>query len=555
MAINLLKVKSRHSAIRAHYDAYIREQQKELSHYVMPERGRFRDTDTVPVDGKKLFTKVIDHTTGVAAGRLASGLLEGLSSPTKDWVELAVEDTALMELTPVKNFLFTVEQIIKDTLQKTPFYNVAYDAYEEQVVFGIGTMSIEEDPIDVVRFKSYTAGTYYVSSDSNGTINRVDREYSETAQNLFDTFGEENVSERIKLLVENNHGHEHINVVHVTEPNVDRDITQSDNENMPFTSVYYEETLGDDDKPLRVSGFEDFPYVVPRWRKVGTEDYGVSPCMRALGTTKALQEIEKDFLRASKKTIDPPVNKPEAFKNKNMGAGGVNLYDGAGGNAPVITPVHNVNYDFNANLLAGDKKREMITKILHSDLFAAISNIDTRNMTATEITQRVAEAIKSLIPFIARENTEFLRPVIELVYKILLRAGRFPEPPEEIEGSEIKVVFISSLAQAQKAIGISEIEQLAEFVIKLAGLDPTVLDKFDAQQALDEFRRMNGAPPSLVRSDEDAAEIAAERDRLAQQDRTAGMLGAMAEGAESLGNAPISDDNMLGRVVGGAAGG
>jgi hypothetical protein len=520
----------------------------------MPERGRFDDEDTTPNDGKKRFSKVIDHTAGIAAQRQAAGMLDGLSPPTRDWRRLELENEALMELTPVKIWLSQIDSIIEEHLQKSNFYNNAHDLYEEEVTFGIGAMSIESDPIDVVRFYSYTAGTYYIASDTRKVVNRIYRRYSETAQNLVDKFGEENISHRVKTLIDQNNGDQYVNVRHQIEPNDDRDITKDDNENMPFISVYYEEAAGDTEKPLRVSGFEEFPTVVPRYRVVGTEEYGQSPCMRALGPTKSLQDIEKDFLRASKKTIDPAVNKPQKFKNKNLGAGGVNLYESTAG-GDVITPVYQINYDFNTNLVASDKKREAISKILNSDLFAAISNIDTRNMTATEITQRVAEAVKMLVSVITRMNSEFLRPAIERVYNLLLRAGKFPPPPEEIEDEDIKIVFISSLAQAQQAVGLSSIEQLTDYVTRVASIDPTVLDKFNSRQAVDEYGKLSGATPTIVRSDEEVAQIDADRAQKEQQDRTASFMSQAADSANKLGNAPISEDNALGRVVEGVTGG
>jgi hypothetical protein len=88
-----------------------------------------------------------------------------------------------------------------------------------------------------------------------------------------------------------------------------------------------------------------------------------------------------------------------------------------------------------------------------------------------------------------------------------------PPPPEEIQGEELKVDYISALAQAQKAVATGAVERLFAFAGNLAGAKADVLDKLDFDQSIDEYADMVGAPPALVRSDDKVAEMRAARDK------------------------------------------
>jgi hypothetical protein len=103
-----------------------------------------------------------------------------------------------------------------------------------------------------------------------------------------------------------------------------------------------------------------------------------------------------------------------------------------------------------------------------------------------------------------------------------------PPPPVEIEGTELKIEYISMLAQAQKAIGTGAIERVASFIGNLSAVKPEVLDKFDADQAVDEYADMLGAPPSIIVSDDDVEQIRAARAEAAAQAQRAEQAAAMA---------------------------
>ena len=135
-----------------------------------------------------------------------------------------------------------------------------------------------------------------------------------------------------------------------------------------------------------------------------------------------------------------------------------------------------------------------------------------------------------------------------------LETGAIPPPPPALSEQLVEIEYLGVLAQAQKMADLAAIEEEAQFVGALAQLSPEALDKFDSDQAIDEYHERKGAPPRIVRSDEQVAEIRAQR---AQQQRQAQMAAEAQQAvnmAQQLGKTPTDGDTALGNIIGGMAG-
>src|SRR5699024_4326222 len=120
-------------------------------------------------------------------------------------------------------------------------------------------------------------------------------------------------------------------------------------------------------------------------------------------------------------------------------------------------------------------------------------------------------------PVLERMNDELLDPLIDRTFSMMVAQSRprwdgllpgvpmLPPPPEELAGMDLKVEYVSILAQAQKALGVAGIERAIGFAGNLAGINPDVVDKVDFDQAVDEYAVMLGVPPTIIRSDEQVA--------------------------------------------------
>ena len=136
-----------------------------------------------------------------------------------------------------------------------------------------------------------------------------------------------------------------------------------------------------------------------------------------------------------------------------------------------------------------------------------LSNLDRRQITAREIEERHEEKLLALGPVLEQINQDLLDPLTDIAFNIHLRQRLLPPPPPELQGMELKVEYISVMAQAQKMLGVSSVERFTQFVGGLAQVDQGVLRKIKADQIVDVYGEMLSVPPSIVRTDEEVQQI------------------------------------------------
>ena len=121
-----------------------------------------------------------------------------------------------------------------------------------------------------------------------------------------------------------------------------------------------------------------------------------------------------------------------------------------------------------------------------------LDQIDKGQMTAREVMERTQEKLQQLGPVVERLLSEFLNPIIERVYAVLDRAGVFPPVEDEelldqLNGQEVKIEYISPLAQAQKMSSLVNIEQYFAFIMSLAQANPNIVNKFNFEEAANTY--------------------------------------------------------------------
>lgn len=506
---------------------------KELAEYFAPERGRYLIGNTGTSqhnDGRKKHSKIINGSSVDARRTLAGGLQGGLTSPTRPWFQLTIQDKDLAEYQPVREYLQEVRDRLLAVFARSNFYGAAHGLYDEVGVFGTSSMLIEEDPRTVIRVRPLTIGEYSLSLDHHYRPETLYRQFTMTAEQLKATFPWENLSRAAQSACENGNLDVTFEVVHVIEPNSARDGQRADAPGMGYKSCYFE-LAGEHGKFLREGGYRMVPFVSPRWSVCGVDTYGTSPGMGALGDVKQLQKMEEKKLKALDKMVDPPMNAPASMRGigGTIVPGGVN-YIPEGGNGEAFRPAFQVNFDIGAVSQEIDVVERRIRKFFFNDLFLSVLN-EGKQMTAEEVARRHEEKLTMLGPVLERLDAEFLDPVVDRTFEIAQQYGILPDAPEEIQGQDMKIEYISLLAQAQKMVGMSAIQQWVGIGGQLAAVKPEVLDKINGDQVMDESARMLGVPPTLVISDDDVEEVRAERAQQAQKQQMAAMAQPVAQAA------------------------
>ena len=294
-----------------------------------------------------------------------------------------------------------------------------------------------------------------------------------------------------------------IDLVHVVRPRLDFDPKKKDKKNMPFQSIYFEYGTG---HIISLGGFLENPYVIPRYLKASTEQYGRSPGMNSLADVKVLNRMVENSLKAAAKTIDPPLLIPDdgMLAPIRMSPGSINYY--RSGSRDRIEPL-NINANTATTLNNENQRRDAINKMFHIDQLVVTEN---RNMTATEVIQRQEEKMRILGPVLGRLQSELLSPLITRVFNILLRNGMFMQSPDILIQQELKIEFVSPMALAQRSQELQSLMRGLEIFGSMAQSMP-VMDYIDENGLVKNIIDILGLPAKVIKSDAEVEQIRAER--------------------------------------------
>lgn len=522
---------------------------KELSAHFLPRSGRFQVSDRN--DGSKRWNRIYDNTGTRALRVLAAGMMSGMTSPARPWFRLATPDTELNEHASVKRWLHEVTNRMRDVFARSNTYRSLSTVYEELGLFGTGASIIVSDYDRVIRHHTLTAGEYALATDNRRDVVTLYREWDMTVSQIVREFGLDNCSMTVKNLY-NNGGKgldTPVTLVHAIEPRYDRDLSKLDNQNMAWASVYFEQGA-DNDQILRETGFESFPAIAPRWATIGNDIYGYSPAMETLGDVKQLQHEQLRKAEGIDYMTKPPLQMPTQLMNQphSRHPGGVVYADSPQGGAG-IRPLWETQLNLNYLLQDIQDVRERINSGFFADLFLMLMNDDRSGITAREVAERHEEKLLMLGPVLERLHNEMLDPLIDITFSHMLSVGLIPEPPEELQGVDLKVEFVSTLAQAQRAVGVQSIDRLIGTVGAVAGLKPEVVDKLDGDQMIDAYAEMLGVDPSLILADDKVAIIREQRAQQQQQQQMMEQGQQAAEVAKSASDINLTEDNALSSVL------
>ena len=487
---------------------------QEVTTYLLPRNGRYFEQDRNK--GHRRHNSIYDNTGTRALRTLGAGMMAGATSPARPWFRLGTADPDLNKYPPVQLWLADVTERMQLVFQKSNTYRTLHGIYEELGAFGTAGSIVLPDSKNAIHHYPVTIGEYAIASDYQGRVNTLYREFQKTVGEVVREFGYNKCSTSVKNLYDRGSLDQWITLVHAIEPRDDRerDFSKKDNMNMKYKSCYFE-IGGDGEDVLRESGYRDFPAIVPRWGIAGGDVYGNSPGMEALGDIKQLQHEQLRKAQGIDYQTKPPLQVPSYLKNRDVDSlpGGVTFIDGQQGK---IETAFNVNLNLQHLLQDIQDVRGRINSSFYADLFLMLANATDTRMTATEVAERHEEKLLMLGPVLERLHNELLDPLIDNTFNRMIEAGLVPPAPEELQGMDLSVEFVSMLAQAQRAIGTNSVDRYTSSMGMIAQMKPDVLDKFDSDKWANEYAEMLGISPELVVADKEVARIRQERAKAQQ---------------------------------------
>ena len=159
--------------------------------------------------------------------------------------------------------------------------------------------------------------------------------------------------------------------------------------------------------------------------------------------------------------------------------------------------------------------------------------------SATEVSVRMRQRMPILGPILARQEGEFLDPLIRRTVNILMRSFLLPEMPKEMN-NQFKIEYINPVSIAMRSGEISSMNQLFEMIMPLAQIDQTIPMYFNTQQILKNTAEVLQIPTSNLRTEEEVQQMIEEQQRQQQaqeqmqQAQVAGQLNESMAKAEAL---------------------
>jgi hypothetical protein len=449
----------------------------------------------------------------------------------------------------------------------------------ELLLVGTGAMSHMDDFDDVATFFQHPIGSYSLAQNSKYRIDTICREYQDTVKMLVETYGK-NVSRTVMNLYDRGNYEAKFPVMNFIEPNSEHDPRKRGSQFKKFRSVTLElagavygatSAVSAASGPtafLSDKGFDEFPAYCPRWDVTGEDTYANDcPGMSTLGDIKEAQALARQASKANDKMVDPPLHGPASLRNTKINTlpGGATLYDGM--DQQELKPVYTVMPQLDKHLIFTQAVEARIKEGFYEDLWRSLHSLEgVQPQNEMFLSQKQSEDMQMLGPVLEHVHGDFLSPLIDRTFNQCLRAGLFRgkmTPPQELSGMKLKVRFISTLAQAQRASESSGIDQLTGFIAGLVkGGFTHAADNLDVDETVRSKGRAIGTAPNLILP---AATVASARkeqqDQQAQQQQmqqatqAAGALQQGAQGAATLAQAPGSNGQSLLANVAGAAGG
>lgn len=503
---------------------------KPVADYIEPTRLRL----DIKNEGAMSRKHIVDSTATAALRTLQSGMHSGITSPARPWFRLATYDPAIKEFQPVKEYLAQVERRMREIFQASNVYNAFHAGYGDLGQFGQSCGILVEDDIYGVRMLQLMHGRFWIARDVRGMVDTCYRMFRWTVARVVERFGYKNCSITVQNHFDNAQYDQMIDIWHAIEPRIERDTSKIDKRNKPFLSNYWEEGAKAD-KLLEESGFDENPIIAPAWELAGEDFYGMSPGQIALGDIKQLQLAQLRSMEAIDKMVRPPMTGPASMKNNpaSLLPGAITYADADGGGRG-FRPAMEVNLRIQELEGKIGTLQGRIERVFFADLFMMLSNLEGIQPRNTfELAERKEEKLLQLGPVLENIYGGQLAPVIERTYAILNRLGWLPEPPREIAGQDLKIEYISVLAQAQRAVATGGIERGVAFLGNLAAAKPDVLDKFDGDKAIDVYFDAVGVDPSIVVPEDEVKKIRDARAQKQAQAESAAMMAQMAPAAKA----------------------
>lgn len=508
---------------------------RELADYYLPKRYVWLQSATEQRVRNAKNPYILDSTGTMAARTLASGMMNGITSPSRPWFKLHVpgmdDDGG-----PIAQWADEVSRRMMIVMSESNFYNSMAVLYLDLVVFGSAANLIYEDDDDIIRCYNPALGEFYLGQSHRLSVDTFAREFTQTVKQLCTRFGKENLSETVRAKYDKNDQQilHSVEVTHLIEPNLgDSPIPKK----FAYRETYWE-TGAREGTVLLQRGFNELPGVFPRWELTANDSYGTSPAMDALPDVIQLQLETKRKAQGLDKMVNPPIVADIQLQHRPTALMPNGITYVAGVNNVGVKPLYEIRAPIQEMTADIRDVQIRIREAFHNDLFNMISQLDTVR-SATEIDARREEKLVLLGSVLERFENEALDPAIDRIFAIMQRAGLIPDAPPTIHGAPLQIQYVSILSTAQKALAVAPMERWMQVVASVAPLNPDALLVPKWDMLLRGYAQAVGVDAKNVNTLDEIAAQRQAKEQAMQAQQLAEQAPGLAQGAQALSQTDV----------------
>ena len=467
---------------------------EEAYEYCLPNRESFYDESP----GSKRTDKIFDEKAVVGVQEFASRLQAGITPTFARWADFQAGSEIPEEAKPQTNLeLDQITNYVFEVIQNSNFNQEVHEAFMDLAV-GTGVMLVEEgDSIQPVKFTAVPLPRVYLNSGPDGRIDSIYRVRQCKASDINLLYPKAKVPEDLLKRTKK------LNIIEAVYKDYDESNTEKHQlcvflENPKI--ILLEETY---------KGIGSNPYIIFRWNKASGEVYGRGPIFNAMAAIKTCNLTIELILENAQMSVsgvytfeDDGVINPE---NISLVPGSlIPIAPGSKG----LVPIQGAG-NFDVAQLVLSEMRQNIKKALYME---TLGKPEGTPMTATEVSERMADLSRQIGSSFGRLQSEFIQPLLRRIVRILAKQGRITLP--QVNGKEVKVVARSPLSQAQHLQDVADVNRFNEIIAATFG--PQMINLIVDQNATAKYlaEKMN-LPEKLIRDPNEQAQIVQQMSQLA----------------------------------------
>lgn len=299
--------------------------------------------------------------------------------------------------------------------------------------------------------------------------------------------------------------------------------------------------LVDDKIVLEESGYDSFPYAVPRFAVRPGEFYGYGPAHLSLPDVRMLNQIMEAVIDGTEKIIDPAIMVPLRVFPKAIDRrrGRSNYFQAS------QLGMQNAGDAIRPLVTAGDIGIgvELIREVRRSVDFAFYVDWmrlrESGSMTATEVNDRRDMRLRGMAQITARVERDLMGPISDRTFEINDQERFFGDPPDSLRGLTLNWGYTGPMALAQLQSQREAVGLVLAARQQIAATDPEAAKIVEIEEAFRVLGDSVGLPPAVLATREkmaairEAQEEAQERALAAQE--TEQQARALRDGAQAVG--------------------